>query len=172
MRSSRRVPRLSSVTHDRRGDTHGDTGLSPGCPPLTPAMSLVVSLCALQTLHVVNGWPRTEKERAMKLYVDTNGKKVTVTKDPIAKTDGQTDRQKTERGTGRLMWSTQVFVLDDDGGEVITITTAGEKPNVKVGQELAVSKLEALPWSTNGRSGVAFRAVEIKAAGLTSVKTG
>jgi hypothetical protein len=70
------------------------------------------------------------------------------------------------------MWSTQVFVLDDDGGEVITITTAGEKPNVKVGQELAVSKLEALPWATNGRSGVAFRAVEIRAAGLTSVKTG
>ena len=70
----------------------------------------------------------------MKLYVDTNGKQVTVTKDPIAKNDGQTDRQKTERGTGRLMWSTQVFVLDDDGGEVITVTTAGEKPNVKVGQ--------------------------------------
>jgi hypothetical protein len=108
----------------------------------------------------------------MKLYVDTNGKKVTVTKDPIAKNDGQSDRQKTERGTGRLMWSTQVFVLDDDGGEVITITTAGEKPNVKVGQELAVSKLEALPWATNGRSGVAFRAEEVKAAGLTSVKTG
>jgi hypothetical protein len=108
----------------------------------------------------------------MKLYVDTIGKKVTVTKDPIAKNDGQSDRQKTERGTGRLMWSTQVFVLDDDGGEVITITTAGEKPNVRVGQELAVSKLEALPWATNGRSGVAFRAEEIKAASLTSVKTG
>lgn len=108
----------------------------------------------------------------MKLYVDTNGKKVTVTKDPIAKNDGQSDRQKTERGTGRLMWSTQVFVLDDDGGEVITITTAGEKPNVRVGQELAVSKLEALPWATNGRSGVAFRAEEIKSAVLTSVKTG
>ena len=43
---------------------------------------------------------------------------------------------------------------------------------MKVGQELAVSKLEALPWATNGRSGVAFRAAEIKAAGLTSVKTG
>jgi len=109
----------------------------------------------------------------MKLYVDTNGKQVTVTKDPVAKNDGQTDRQKTERGTGRPMWSTQVFVLDDDGGEVIAITTAGEKPNVKVGQELAVSKLEALPWATNGRSGVAFRAEEIKAAGgLSSVKTG
>ena len=70
------------------------------------------------------------------------------------------------------MWSTQVFVLDDDGGEVITVTTAGERPNVKVGQSVAVSKLEALPWSTNGRSGVAFRAEEIKAAGLASVKTG
>ena len=109
----------------------------------------------------------------MKLYVDTNGKQVTVTKDPVAKNDGQTDRQKTERGTGRPMWSTQVFVLDDDGGEVITVTTAGEKPNVKVGQVVAVSKLEALPWATNGRNGVAFRAEEIKAAGgLSSVNTG
>ena len=48
----------------------------------------------------------------MKLYVDTNGKQVTVTKDPVAKNDGQTDRQKTERGTGRPMWST----LDSRGG--------------------------------------------------------
>ncbi len=107
----------------------------------------------------------------MKLYVDTNGKQVTVTKDPTEKLE-QNGRQKVERNTGRPMWSTQVFVLDDDGGEVITVTTAGEKPNVKVGQSVAVSKLEALPWSTNGRSGVAFRAEEIKTAGLASVKTG
>ena len=109
----------------------------------------------------------------MKLYVDTNGKQVSVTKDPTEKNDGTSGRQKQERGTGRLMWSTQVFVLDDDGGEVITVTTAGEVPNVKVGQQVTVSKLEALPWSANGRSGVAFRAQEIKAAaGLSSVKTG
>ena len=109
----------------------------------------------------------------MKLNVDTNGKQVSVTKDPVEKLDGPNGRQKQERGTGRLMWSTQVFVLDDDGGEVITITTAGEKPNVKVGQVVAVSTLEALPWATNGRNGVAFRAEEIKAAGgLSSVKTG
>jgi hypothetical protein len=107
----------------------------------------------------------------MKLYVDTNGKQVTVTKDPTEKLE-QNGRQKVERNTGRPMWSTQVFVLDDDGGEVITVTTAGEKPNVKVGQSVAVSKLEALPWATKGRSGVAFRAEEIKAAGLASVKTG
>jgi hypothetical protein len=108
----------------------------------------------------------------MKLYVDTGSKQVTVTKDPTEKLE-QNGRQKVERGTGRPMWSTQVFVLDDDGGEVIAITTAGEKPNVKVGQLVAVSKLEALPWATNGRNGVAFRAEEIKAApGLSSVKTG
>ena len=107
----------------------------------------------------------------MKLYVDTNGKQVTVTKDPTEKVE-QNGRQKVERGTGRPMWSTQVFVLDDDGGEVITITAAGEKPNVKVGQNVAVSKLEALPWATNGRNGVAIRAEEIKTAGLASVRTG
>ncbi len=112
-----------------------------------------------------------ERESLMKLYVDTNGKQVTVTKDPTEKLE-QNGRQKVERNTGRPMWSTQVFVLDDDGGEVITVTTAGEKPNVKVGQSVAMSKLEALPWATNGRNGVAFRAEEIKTAGLASVKTG
>ena len=106
----------------------------------------------------------------MKLYVDTSTKQVQVSKDPVEKTE-QNGRQKTERGTGRPMWSTQVFVLDDDGGEVITITTAGEKPNVRVGQELSVSKLEALPWATNGRNGVAFRALEIKAAAPHVVKS-
>jgi hypothetical protein len=106
----------------------------------------------------------------MKLIVDAMSKDVSVSRDPVEKTE-QNGRQKTERGTGRPMWSTQVFVLDEDGGEVITVTTAGEKPNVKVGQKVTVSKLEALPWSTNGRSGVAFRAEEIKAAGAASVKT-
>ena len=106
----------------------------------------------------------------MKLYVDTSIKQVQVSKDPVEKTE-QNGRQKTERGTGRLMWSTQVFVLDDDGGEVIAITTAGEKPDVKVGQLVSVSKLEALPWATNGRNGVAFRALEIKAAAPHVVKS-
>jgi hypothetical protein len=106
----------------------------------------------------------------MKLYVDTSTKQVQVSKDPVEKTE-QNGRQKTERGTGRPMWSTQVFVLDDDGGEVIAITTAGEKPDVKVGALVIVSKLEALPWATNGRNGVAFRAQELKAAAPHAVKS-
>ena len=101
----------------------------------------------------------------MKLYVDTSNKQVTVTKESVEKTD-QNNRQKTERETGRPMWSTQVFVLDEDGGDILTVTTAGERPNVKVGQPVTLSKLEALPWATNGKSGVAFRAVELKSAGV------
>jgi len=106
----------------------------------------------------------------MKLIISTNEKQVTVSREAVEKADGQSGRQKVERGTGRQMWSTQVFVLDD-GGEVIAITTAGEKPNVRVGQLVSLSKLEALPWATNGRNGVAFRAEEIKAvSGAPSVK--
>jgi hypothetical protein len=106
----------------------------------------------------------------VKLYVDTSSKQVTVSREPVEKTD-QNGRQKVERGTGRPMWSTQVFVLDEDGGEVITVTTAGERPNVRVGQPVSLSKLEALPWATNGRNGVAFRATELKATeALKAVK--
>ena len=103
----------------------------------------------------------------MKLYVDTSGKTVTVSRETEPKND-QNGQQKVEKGTGRLMWSTQVFVLDETGGEVITITTVGEKPSVKVGQPVTVSNLEALPWATNGRNGVAFRATELKTAGSVS----
>ena len=107
----------------------------------------------------------------MKLYVDTNSKQVTVTKDPTEKLE-QNGRQKTERGTGRPMWSTQVFVQDNDGGEVITVTTAGVRPDVAVGQIVALVDLEALPWATNGRNGVAFRAESISSApAVQSVKS-
>lgn len=58
------------------------------------------------------------------------------------------------------MWSTQMFVLDEDGGEVISVTTADEKPHMKKGQLVVVSALEALPWATNGRDGVTFKIEE------------
>jgi hypothetical protein len=101
----------------------------------------------------------------MKLYVDTKDKQVTVSRAPEEKTD-QNGKQKFERGTSRPMWSTQVFVLDEEGGQVLSVTTAGEKPDVKVGQLVILSKLEALPWATNGKNGVAFRAEELKPTGV------
>jgi len=108
----------------------------------------------------------------VKIYVDTTGKQLTASRDPEAKTD-QSGRQRTEKDTGRPLWQTQVFVLDETGGEVIQVTTAGEKPSVRQGQLVTAAQLEAVPWSmeTNGRarSGVSYRAREIKPAG-TSVK--
>jgi hypothetical protein len=105
----------------------------------------------------------------VKLYVDSTGKQVTVSMEPGPKND-QNGQQKSDRGTGRLMWSTQVFVLDETGGEVLSITTAGEKPNVKVGQLVFPVQWEAIPWATNGRSGVAYRAAELKPATGASAK--
>ncbi|MEU4694326.1 hypothetical protein [Actinoplanes sp. NPDC023714] len=105
----------------------------------------------------------------MKLYVNTTGKQFTVSKQTEPKND-QNGNQRSEKGTGRLMWSTQVFVLDETGGEVITVTTAGETPNVSVGQLVAVEQLEAIPWATNGRNGVAFRAVSLKPVSAPSAK--
>lgn len=103
----------------------------------------------------------THRRFVVKLYVDTASKQVQVTRDPEPKND-QNGNQRSEKGTGRLMWSTQVFVLDETGGEIITVTTAGEKPSVSVGVLVAVEQLEAIPWATNGRNGVAFRAVSLK----------
>jgi hypothetical protein len=103
----------------------------------------------------------------VKLIVDTVGKQVTATKEPVERLD-QNGRQRSDKETGRLMWLTQVFVLDADGGEVITIHTAGEKPDVKVGQLVSVSDLEALPWATNGRNGVSFRATAIQPVRVTA----
>jgi hypothetical protein len=106
----------------------------------------------------------------MKLYVDMSGKQFQVSKDVEPKKD-QNGQQRTEKGTGRPMWSTQVFVQDEAGGEVITVTTAGEMPNVKVGAIVTPVLLEAMPWATNGKNGVAFRAVELKTASAAASKS-
>lgn len=105
----------------------------------------------------------------MKLFVDVTGKSFMVTKEAVEKSD-QNGRQKSERETGRPMWVTQVMALDETGGEMINVTTAGERPEVLVGSQVALFKLEALPWATNGRNGVAFRAADIKPAGASASK--
>ncbi|MFB4266739.1 hypothetical protein [Nonomuraea sp. GTA35] len=105
----------------------------------------------------------------MKLLIDVTGKSFMVTKEAVEKSD-QNGRQKSERETGRPMWVTQVMALDETGGEMINITTAGERPTVTVGAQVALFKLEALPWATNGRNGVAFRAADIKPAGAPASK--
>ena len=97
----------------------------------------------------------------MKIYVDTTGITFTVAKKAQPKVD-EKGNQRSERGTGRPMWQTQVVALDETGGEVINVTTVGEIPSVEVGQFVAVEALEAKAWATNGRNGTAFRAASLK----------
>lgn len=96
------------------------------------------------------------------LNIDTTGKELVVTQNPEPKLD-QTGRQRTDKESHEPLWSTQVVVTDDSGGEIIRIATAGEPPDVKVGEEVRVDGLIAIPWSGNGRSGIAFRADTVRA---------
>ena len=97
----------------------------------------------------------------MRLYVDTARVTFTVTKNPEPKND-QDGKQKHRKDDGAPMWVTQVMALDEEtGGEVLQVTVAGVKPSVSVGQTVVPVTLEAIPWATNGRHGVAYRAAEL-----------
>lgn len=101
----------------------------------------------------------------MRLLVDTSGVTFTVTKTAEEKTD-QNGKQKTDRKSQELLWTTQVMALDDNGGEVLNVVVAGAAPpKLTKGQQVAVSELEAIPWANNGRNGVAFRAASITSTG-------
>jgi hypothetical protein len=104
------------------------------------------------------------EETAMRLYVDTSKVTFMVNKPSEPKND-QDGKQRHRKEDGRPMWTVQVTALDETGGEVIAITVAGEKPEFTVGQMVNPVGLQAIPWSTNGRSGVAWRADEVQLAG-------
>ncbi|MEQ7127078.1 hypothetical protein ABN034_21390 [Actinopolymorpha sp. B11F2] len=94
----------------------------------------------------------------MNLLLDASRYTFTVTKAPEPKTDNE-GRHKADRKTGELLFVTQVMALNaDSGADVLMITVAGQPPKVSVGQTVIPVELEAMPWATNGRSGVAFRA--------------
>lgn len=98
----------------------------------------------------------------MRLYVDISKVTFTVTKNPEPKND-QNGQQKHRRDDGAPMWVTQVMALDEEtGGEMLSVTVAGQMPNVSVGQMVSPVELEAIPWATNGRHGVAYRAAELR----------
>ena len=98
----------------------------------------------------------------MRLLIDLSGVQSTVTRASEEKKDPTSGVTKTDRRTGAVLYTTQVMVLDSNGGEVINVTTAGVQPSVTVGQPVRLVELEAIPWATNGRNGTAYRAVKIE----------
>ncbi len=98
----------------------------------------------------------------MKLLIDTSRVTFTVSRGFEPKIDHTTGRQKTDRNTGAELYTTQLVAIDDKGAEVILVTVAGPQREVPKGTPVTVVDLEAIPWNTsNGRSGVAFRAASV-----------
>src|ERR1700694_2801184 len=109
----------------------------------------------------------------MKLRIDTAGGSFICTRTPEPRIAFDSGQPRVDRETGLPLWQVQLMALDASGGDVIAVTVAGD-PNVTVGQPVQVDGLVALPWSQEGRSGIAFRAAAILAsrAPLTGVIAG
>ena len=100
----------------------------------------------------------------MRLMLDTTAVAFTVTMAAEPRRDFGKTEQKVERDTGRPQWVVEVLAMDSERGEVIRVTVAGDQPRVNQGQPVRFDGLEAIPWSNNGRSGVAFRAASVRLA--------
>lgn len=91
------------------------------------------------------------------------GKDAVVTRAPQPKLD-QTGTQRINKSSGKPLWTTQVCVTDQTGGEIISVATEGiSPPDVDTGEEVELTAVVAIPWATNGRSGVSYRAQAVKA---------
>jgi hypothetical protein len=98
----------------------------------------------------------------MELQLKTEGVDFVVSKLPVAKND-EAGRQKADRTTGELLYVTELVAMDDDGAEVIKVTTGGAAPKVTRRQMVTVTGLRVMHWAMEGRSGLSFRAESIAA---------
>jgi hypothetical protein len=98
----------------------------------------------------------------MRLLLDTAQVTFMVTKGPEPRRDYGKTEQKVDRDTGRPQWVVEVLAQDAERGEVIKVTVTGDQPRVNQGQSVRFEGLEAIPWSNNGKSGVAYRAASIQ----------
>ena len=101
----------------------------------------------------------------MRLLIDTSKVTFTVTRGFAPKVDQTTGRQKTDRNTGQELYTIQLMALDENGAEVILVTIAGAVREIAQGTPVAVVELEAIPWNTANRSGVAYRATSVTPVG-------
>ena len=100
----------------------------------------------------------------MRLVLDTSKVAFTVTKAAEPKTEYGSGQQKMNRASKLPEWVVEVLAQDPERGEVIRVTVTGDQPKVSQGQTVRFEDLEAIPWSNNGRNGVAYRAASIAPA--------
>ncbi|MBZ4537801.1 hypothetical protein [Mycobacterium avium] len=99
----------------------------------------------------------------MRLKINTSATQFIVTRAAEPRLNFDTGSPKVDTSTGLPLYAAQLLALDDTGGEVLSVTVAGD-PKLSVTQPVSVSGLVAIPWAQGDRSGVAFRADAITPA--------
>lgn len=100
----------------------------------------------------------------MKLPIDTTGMMFLAAGAPEPVVDFETKAAKVD-DSGLAIFSVQIVALSDGGAEVLGVKVAGEPKGIAQGVPVKLVGLVAQPWAMNDRSGVAFRASRIEAAG-------
>ena len=100
----------------------------------------------------------------MRLLLDTSKLvSITVTRGPVERLD-QDGKPKMDRKTGARLFQVQVMALDPEAGAEILNVTVAYEPKLTVGQAVVLSELEAIPWNTNNKSGIAYKATAVTPA--------
>jgi hypothetical protein len=100
------------------------------------------------------------------IKVKTEGSRYTMGGAPKPKTDME-GKQRRDRMTGEELFTSQLIQFNDEGAEVLNITTPGA-PTPAQGDDVVPVGLIAIPWQQGQRSGVAYRADGIELAPLAS----
>jgi len=112
----------------------------------------------------------------MKYLLETRGNAYEVSRRPVPKM-APNGVQKVDAFTGWPLWAVElaVFRNEEDGSAVFTTSVASPTvPELEWREPVEVVDLEIIPWAQKGRdgeirSGVAFRAKEIRPAGDRTV---
>jgi len=107
----------------------------------------------------------------------TEGIEFEIAKSPVPKVD-QDGRQKVDGITGHPVWVVEVAAWkgENEGADTMAVSVASAMPPaVRWRQPVEVVDLEIIPWANLGRnkelrSGVAFKASEIRPLELASVQ--
>jgi hypothetical protein len=115
----------------------------------------------------------------IRYLLDTSRFEFEVVKTAVAKVDNE-GVQKRDFVTKLPVWVVEVpaYMGEDEGAQQMSIAVASEvKPDLRWRQPVELVELEMIPWSSKGRSdrdpirsGVAFRALEIRPVGAAQLR--
>jgi hypothetical protein len=100
----------------------------------------------------------------VKLFIDTSATAFLAGSGPAPVVDFETKRPKVDQASGEPLYAVQVIAMQDGESDIVTVKVPGLPPTLPQGTPVRVVDLVANPWSNNGKSGVAFRAVRVEPA--------